>query len=77
MCLKSRVMEDTLCRIFSVRVIKSDVKVESSGAFHLLEVSRQIGQTESKIAPAHQFCRTDTGVNDQEVVLHEFCVEGQ
>ena len=78
------VREDTSCRLFTVRVIKSDVEVESKGALHLFELSRHMGQTESKITQAQQFCRIDTAVDDQtgypsrsescqDVVLHEFC----
>ena len=85
--LKSGVREDTSCGLFTLRVIKSDIEVDSKGASHLLELSRHIGQTESKIAQVHQFSRIDTAVNDQtgypsrsescqEVVLHEFCAKG-
>jgi len=85
--LKSGVREGTSCGLFTLRVIKSDIKVDSKGASHLLELSRHIGPTESKIAQAHQFCRIDRAVNDkkgypsrsescQEEVLHEFCAKG-
>ena len=47
MYLKSGVREDTSCGLFTLRVIKSDIEVDSKGASHSLELSHHIGQTES------------------------------
>lgn len=88
MYFKSGVREDTSRGLFTLRVIKSDIEVDSKGASHLLELSRHIGQTESKIAQAYQFCRIDLAVNDQtgypsrsescqEVVFARVLCEGQ